>query len=54
MWLLGKIMAGLVLLLATISTYVRLDDYSKGYYSGWLRFASIVAAAGVGLLLLLP
>lgn len=42
----GIIMAGLVVVLGAIAGYLRLDDLTKGFYTGWLRLA------GVGLVLL--
>ncbi len=41
-----KIMGGLVVLLATVAGYVRLDEWSKGYYTNWLRLA-VLSCAGV-------
>jgi hypothetical protein len=35
-WL-GKILAGLVVLLAAAACYFRLDEWTKGYYTTWLR-----------------
>jgi hypothetical protein len=50
MALLGKILATLVVLLSVVVGYIRLDEWTKGFYTGWLRFAAgIVAVAGVGL-----
>ena len=46
------IMIGLVALLATVAGYIRVDEWSKGYYTTWLRLAAmtcvgaVVAAAG--------
>src|SRR5262249_43147445 len=36
----------------TVATYLRLDDASKGYYTGWLRLgtAAIITGVVVGLL----
>lgn len=45
MLLLAKVLGGLVAVLATIAMYVRLDEFSKGYYTLWLRVAGVVAAA---------
>lgn len=49
--LLSKILAGVVVLLLTIGTYIRLDEFSKGYYRIGLRAgaAATVAAAFAGL-----
>jgi hypothetical protein len=43
----------LVLFLAGISAYLRFDDWSKGYYTTWLKVGALafVLAAGLGLLL---
>jgi hypothetical protein len=51
MGLLGKILAGLVALLAVVAGYIRLDDWTKGYYTGWLRLAAggILAVVVTGL-----
>lgn len=43
MFWLAKVMAGLVAVLAATAGYLRLDELTKGYYTGWLR----LAAAGV-------
>ena len=50
LWL-GGIVAGLVVLLGGIAGYLRLDEWSKGYYTGWLKIAaaSFIAAAGTAL-----
>lgn len=52
MFFLLKLVGALVLILATISVYLRLDDLGKGYYTGWLRLgtAAIVAGVLIGLL----
>lgn len=54
MFLLAKVLVGLVVLLTAVSGYLRLDEYTKGYYTGWLRLAALgfVAAAGAGLVLI--
>jgi hypothetical protein len=54
MFLLGKVLAGLVALLAAVAGYFRLEDATKGYYTAWLRLAalSFVAAVGAGLWLI--
>jgi hypothetical protein len=41
-----KIMGGLVVLLATVAGYIRMDEWSKGYYTNWLRLA-VLSCAGV-------
>lgn len=38
-WL-AKLLAVFVLVLAAVASYVRLDEWSKGYYTGWLRLAA--------------
>jgi hypothetical protein len=47
----GKIFLGLVALLAAVAGYVRLDEWSKGYYTGLLRLAAaafvVATAAGM-------
>jgi hypothetical protein len=54
-WLVGKILAGLVVLLGTVSLYFRLDEWTKGYYTNWLRIgAATLLASVLGGLLLLP
>jgi hypothetical protein len=54
LWL-GKIFAGVLVLLVAVAGYIRLDEWSKGYYSGWLRLVAVglIAAAGVGVWVLL-
>ena len=49
-WL-ARVVAGLVALLAAVAGYIRLEEWSKGYYTGWLKLAAAVAVA-VGLFLL--
>ncbi|MBV9125845.1 MAG: hypothetical protein JO112_21040 [Planctomycetes bacterium] len=50
MLLLAKLLAVLVGLLGVAAGYVRLDEWSKGYYTGWLRLAAAgFVAAGVGM-----
>lgn len=54
-WLVGKVLAGLVVLLGTIAVYFRLDEWTKGYYTMWLRLgAATLLASVLGGLLLLP
>jgi hypothetical protein len=38
-WL-GKLLFALVALLAAVAVYFRLDEMTKGYYTGWLRLAA--------------
>jgi len=47
MLFLVKVLGALVLVLATIATYLRLDDMGKGYYTGWLRLGTAVIVTGV-------
>jgi hypothetical protein len=50
MLFLGKILAGILVLLIVVAGYVRLDEWTKGYYTGWLRLAGgILVLFGVGL-----
>jgi hypothetical protein len=51
-WLL-KVLAGVVVLLGAVSGYYRLEEATKGYYTGWLRLGLIGVACAVGALLLL-
>jgi hypothetical protein len=46
---LGKILAGLVALLAAVSGYFRLEEATKGYYTAWLRLGAIGFLGVVGL-----
>lgn len=51
---LAKVLAGLLAVMLTVATYVRLDEWSKGYYTGWLRLAAagFIAASAFSLWLL--
>jgi hypothetical protein len=42
-----KFLGGLILLLATVAGYIRLDEWSKGYYTNWLRLAALSCVGGV-------
>jgi hypothetical protein len=42
-----KFLAGIVALLGTICAYLRLDEWSKGYYTKWLRLAAVGCAGAV-------
>lgn len=54
-WLVGKALAGLVVLLGTVAVYFRLDEWTKGYYTTWLRLgAATLLASVLGGLTLLP
>ncbi|MCI0458478.1 MAG: hypothetical protein L0Z62_16055 [Gemmataceae bacterium] len=48
---LGKVLAGLVVVLVVVVGYLRLDDWTKGYYTGWLQagLVGVLLATGVGL-----
>jgi hypothetical protein len=50
-----KILAIVVALLVAIAGYVRLDEWSKGFYTTWLRLgaAGVIGAAGAGIWLLM-
>jgi hypothetical protein len=52
---LAKILAGVLVFLAAVAGYIRLDEWSKGYYTAWLRLgaASLVGAAGAAVWLFL-
>ncbi|HYT90540.1 MAG TPA: hypothetical protein VEL76_17670 [Gemmataceae bacterium] len=54
MLLAGKVTVGLVLLLAALAGYLRLDDWTKGAYTRWLvlALAGLLAGVGTGLVLL--
>lgn len=47
----GILLAGAVFLCIAVGGYLRLDEWSKGYYTGWLRFGALtlLAVAGAGL-----
>jgi hypothetical protein len=51
MLLLARFLAGLVALFAVIAGYIRADDWTKGYYTGWLRAAAGAALALVATVL---
>jgi hypothetical protein len=48
---LGKVLAGLIAVLAAVSLYFRLEETTKGYYTAWLRLGAIgfVGAVGIGI-----
>jgi hypothetical protein len=46
-----KFLVGIVALLLTICGYIRLDEWSKGYYTQWLRLGAIACFAAVTVLL---
>lgn len=37
----GRILAGVVVLLVAVAGYFRLEDWTKGYYTTWLRLATV-------------
>jgi hypothetical protein len=47
----AKVLGTLVALLTVLTGYIRLDEFTKGFYTGWLRLAAVglLAAVGVGL-----
>lgn len=49
----GKVLLGLVVLLAGAAGYYRLDEATKGYYTGWLRLAVASLVGAVALYLYL-
>jgi hypothetical protein len=51
-WL-GKILAGLVVLFAAGAVYFRLDEWTKGYYTTWLRVAAVGLVLATAVVLLL-
>ncbi len=48
---LTKVLAGLVVVLVGVVGYLKLDDWTKGYYTGWLQagLAGLLIATGLGL-----
>lgn len=53
MLLLGKMLLGLVAVLGAVAGFLRLDERTKGFYTGWLKLAAVgfAGAVVVGLLL---
>jgi hypothetical protein len=47
LWL-GKVLVGVFVLLGVLACYIRLDEATKGFYTGWLRLGLAGAAAAVG------
>src|SRR5438105_10071198 len=43
-----KVLAGILARLAAVSVYFRLEEATKGYYTGWLRVAAAGLVVGVG------
>jgi hypothetical protein len=50
MWL-GKVLIGVFVLLGVMACYIRLDEATKGFYTGWLRLGLAGAAAAIGVTL---
>jgi hypothetical protein len=50
----GAGLAALVVLFGAIAGYIRLDEWSKGYYTWWLRLGALgfLGVAGAGLMLI--
>jgi hypothetical protein len=40
---LGRVLAVLVLILAAVAAYIRADEWTRGYYTGWLRTLAVGA-----------
>jgi hypothetical protein len=51
MLLLAKVFGVVIALLLVVAGYIRLDEYTKGYYTGWLKVAAFGILAGVGIAL---
>ncbi len=51
-WL-ARLLAAIVAVLAVTAGYLRMEDLTKGYYTGWLRLAAASAIAGAAVVLLL-
>jgi len=49
----GKLLAGLLAMLAALAGYFRLDELTKGYYTTWLRLAALGLAGGAVAILVL-
>jgi hypothetical protein len=51
----GKLLAVVVAVLAAIAGYIRMDEWTKGFYTRWLRTAAVafVVCAGAGLWMVL-
>jgi hypothetical protein len=52
LWL-ALVVAGIVAFVSVVSVYVRMDEMTKGYYTGWLRVAALGFLGGTALVLLL-
>jgi hypothetical protein len=53
MFLLGRILAGLVVALAAVAAYVRIDEWTKGYLTGGLRLTAVGVVVAVAAALIL-
>jgi hypothetical protein len=53
MFLLGRILAGLVVALAAVAAYVRIDEWTKGYLTGGLRLVAVGVVVAVAAALVL-
>jgi hypothetical protein len=49
MFWLGKILAGIVIALTAVVGYLRLDEWTKGYYTTWLRLGVVSLLGGIGI-----
>jgi hypothetical protein len=52
LWL-SRLLVGLVAILAVVALYLRMDEATKGYYTGWLRVAALGVLGGTALVLFL-
>jgi hypothetical protein len=52
LWL-TRLLVGLVAVLAVVAVYLRMDEATKGYYTGWLRVAALGVLGGTALVLFL-
>jgi hypothetical protein len=54
MLLLARVVAALIVLTGTLSLYIWLDDWLRGFMTGWLRLLALVlAASGLAVIVLL-
>jgi hypothetical protein len=51
--LLAKVLGGILGLLTAVFGYYKLDEMTKGYYTGWLRVAAVALVLAVGATLFL-
>ena len=47
LFILAKLLAAVVAVLAALAGYLRLDEATKGYYTTWLRLAAVGLAMAV-------